>query len=201
MDKKITLKESSYRLILASKSPRRKEILEALGLEFSIFTKEVEELNGLSNPVELVEKNSVLKAESLEGEFSFPAYVIGSDTVVVYQNEVLGKPTNKEEAFRMLSFLRNKTHQVISGLAIYDTERKKTIVGHSITEVKMWNFSDDFIEKYIATEEPLDKAGAYGIQGLGRLLVEKINGCYYNVVGLPVYLLQELFLTLGVTLL
>ena len=196
-----TIKEKGYRLILASKSPRRKEILEEMGLEFSIFTKSVEEIESYTNPIELVKENSRLKAESLRGEFTFPAYIIGSDTVVVYQDKILGKPKDEEDAFRMLSLLKDKEHQVISGVAIFDTKADKTIVGYEITKVKMWNFPDEFISKYIATREPMDKAGAYGIQGMGRLLIEKIDGCYYNVVGLPVYRLQELFFTLGVSLL
>lgn len=117
--------------------------------------------------------------------------VIGADTVVVFKGEILSKPKNSEDAFRMLSLLSGKTHEVITGISILDLDRGQKIVDFEKTKVKFRDLDKDIIDKYISTEEAFDKAGSYGIQGIGALLVEKIDGCYLNVVGLPLVKLDK----------
>jgi septum formation protein len=120
--------------------------------------------------------------------------VIGADTIVVYKDEILEKPKDEEDAYRMLQLLSGKEHQVISGLAIINLSQNKKVVDYDLTKVKFRDLEPITIRKYIETEEPLDKSGAYGIQGLGGILVESIVGSYYNVIGLPLVKLDELML-------
>ena len=124
--------------------------------------------------------------------------ILGADTVVVLDGTPLGKPRDADEARRMLRALRGRWHEVVTGLALFVPERG-TATDFVVTRVKMRNYGDDEIEAYVRTGEPLDKAGAYGIQGLGGLLVEEIHGCYYNVVGLPLSRLAEMMRAFGLS--
>lgn len=180
------------KLILASQSPRRKMLLEKLGLDFQVIVSEVEEDIPEENPVQLVEKLALKKARGV-AQKATSGLVLGADTVVALEGTILGKPQSKEEAVKMLQLLNGKTHQVITGVALVEADGGKSLVDHEITRVTFRNLEPEEIQAYVHTGEPLDKAGGYGIQGLGGLLVEKIEGCYDNVVGLP---LTKLYLML-----
>lgn len=180
------------KLILASQSPRRKELLEKLGLDFEVVVSKAEEDLQEDDPVLLAEKLALKKARLVAGQQP-EGLVIGADTVVALGGTILGKPKSKEEARKMLQLLSGKTHRVITGVALVEAPQGRARVDHEITQVSFRPLEPEEIEAYLQTGEPLDKAGAYGIQGLGGLLVERIEGCYSNVVGLP---LTKLYLML-----
>lgn len=169
-------------LILASKSPRRKELLSLITNDFEIKSADVDETlpNGIS-PKDAVEYLSKIKAQPFKKDGDV---VIGSDTVVAIGDKILGKPHDKDEAFEMLSLLSGKEHSVFTGVTILSPEYEITFSVE--TKVQFLNLTDSDISDYIKTNECYDKAGSYGIQGKGSLLVEKINGDYFNVVGLPI---------------
>jgi septum formation protein len=171
-------------LILASGSPRRKELLENVHVPFKVVISDVEEVvDPKLMPSDIVMSLAEQKAAAVAERFK-ESFVLGADTVVVYNDEILGKPANKEEAKQMLAKLSGNTHQVLTGVAILFQEEK--IVFYEQTDVTFWPISDEEIEDYIDTEEPMDKAGSYGIQGLGSIFVKEIKGDYFSVVGLPV---------------
>lgn len=178
-------------IILASSSPRRQEMLRNLGLDFIIHPSGADESvdDGLK-PSEVVELLAVRKAADVASAYK-EGLVIGSDTIVVLDGEVLGKPVDDQDAFRMLSALQGKQHSVYSGLAVIDIAAGKQLVGHVETKVNMRPLSEQEIRAYIATKEPMDKAGAYAIQGIGSLFITGIEGDYFSVVGLPIRLLAE----------
>lgn len=173
------------KLILASSSPRRAELLKQIGLNFEIKTGSVDEplLPGLSPP-ELVERLAERKAAAVARELD-DGIVIAADTVVVWQGQVLGKPRNGEEAFDMLSKLQGSVHDVFTGVALIDVRSGKVLVEHEKTRVFFRAMEGFEISRYVATGEPLDKAGAYGVQGLAAIFIRRLEGCYTNVVGLP----------------
>ncbi|MFZ7945560.1 MULTISPECIES: Maf family protein [Bacillaceae] len=171
-------------LILASSSPRRKELLENLHLTFAISSSEVDEsFDPALSPEEVVMELADRKAQAVF-KGNQDAFVIGSDTIVVANNVVLGKPADEAEAIRMLKTLSGKKHEVFTGVSIVSPESSTRFFEK--TEVWFWELTDDEIKAYVQSGEPLDKAGAYGIQQLGGMLVKKINGDYFAVVGLPV---------------
>jgi septum formation protein len=186
-------------IILASGSPRRKELLERLNIDFDIIVSDLDEDSiEQSKPDDFVEKLAYEKAKSVSMLTNKDSLVIGCDTVVVYNNEILGKPKNNEQAISFLKKLSGSNHQVYSGIAIIDTKSNNKYLSHEITDVYMKELSNDEIAYYIQTGEPFDKAGAYGIQGIGSLFIEKISGDYYNVMGLPLNKLYKGFNELGV---
>ncbi|MFP7299834.1 Maf family protein [Neobacillus niacini] len=171
-------------LILASSSPRRKELLENLRLTFTISSSEVDEsFDPTLSPEDVVMDLAERKAQVIFNE-NPNAFVIGSDTIVVLDGQVLGKPTDEREAKKMLTMLSGKRHDVYTGVSILSPNG--TVRFYERTEVWFWELTDEEINFYVQSGEPLDKAGAYGIQQLGSMLVKKINGDYYAVVGLPV---------------
>lgn len=179
-------------IILASGSPRRKEILENANLKFSIITSDIDErIFENEEPIQLVLRLAFEKCMSV-AQNNPSDLVIGADTIVVLDNEILGKPKNEEEAFNMLSKLSNREHQVITGMSIVNLENEKKIVDYAISNVKFKKLTDQDIKDYISTKECLDKAGSYGIQGYGALLVEEIKGDYFNIVGLPISKLSDI---------
>lgn len=172
------------RIILASKSPRRKQIMEMLKLPFDVEVADIEERINYQNDLRKeIENLSFLKALNVFNKHN-DAVVIGADTIVVINNEVLGKPKDEEDAKRMLSLLKNNMHYVITGVSIISKEKSESFV--SISEVYFNDISDNEIDEYIKTKEPMDKAGAYGIQGLGAKFINKINGDFYSIMGLPI---------------
>jgi septum formation protein len=171
------------RLVLASSSPRRKELLEMIQLPFEILVSAVDEsFDSHLSPKEIVQQLAFQKAKAVLAKAK-DACVIGADTVVVYEGTILGKPKDENEAFHMLKMLSGATHEVWTGVAI--CTEKEQITFAEQTKVTFWDLTDEEIAAYIATKEPLDKAGAYGIQQFGSLFVRKIEGDYFSVVGLP----------------
>lgn len=169
-------------IILASKSPRRKELLSIITNEFEIKTADVDEaLPENIAPDKAVEYLSKIKADPFKNNNDI---IIGADTVVAIDDRILGKPRDKADAYNMLKMLSGKEHSVFTGVTVISHGKTDTFSVE--TRVKFFDLTDDEINNYINTGEPFDKAGAYGIQGKGSLLVEKINGDYFNVVGLPV---------------
>ena len=178
-------------LILASSSPRRRELLDSLGLSFEVIIKPVsEDVPPGTAPYRVVEMLAERKARAVADERS-QGLVIGSDTIVAYQNKILGKPRNEAHAREMLHMLQGSSHDVYSGLAVIDCQSKKTIVTYQRTKVKFKSLTADEIDAYIASGEPFGKAGAYAIQGLASVFIEGIEGCYSNVVGLPLKCLAD----------
>ncbi len=173
------------KLVLASSSPRRKELLKLVGLDFEVVVSDVDESFPSSLlPNEAVELLSKRKAQAVSRLVGADKVTLAADTVVAYDGKILGKPHSDEEAFDMLKMLSGKTHNVFTGVCIIGKD--KTLNYSVKSEVKFYDLTDEEIRAYIATGEPGDKAGAYGIQGRGSLLVESINGDYFNIVGLPI---------------
>ena len=178
-------------LILASGSPRRKELMGLLPWAFEIKTEEVEEVISKSlSPEENVMALARQKAEAVSKEYPHQI-VIGADTVVCLNGEIMGKPRDRQHAREMLAQLSGQTHQVYTGVAVLRAEDATLETFYIGTKVKMQVLSDEEIEAYLETKEPFDKAGAYGIQGYGARYIEKIEGDYYSVMGLPVHALYE----------
>ncbi|MFY4774721.1 Maf family protein [Metabacillus sp. RGM 3146] len=172
-----------HSLILASGSPRRKELLEIIGLPFTIIKSDMEEVvEENASPEETASSLAYQKALLIAEQYP-DAYIIGADTVVTIEGKILGKPSNVKEAIQTLSLLSGKTHMVMTGVSICYKGKNKTFCEK--TEVTFWDLSHDEIESYVSTGEPMDKAGSYGIQGKGSLLVKEIKGDYFSVVGLP----------------
>lgn len=188
-------------LILASNSPRRRELLGQIGIKnFKMISPDVDESvePGLS-PAQIVERLSRRKAAAAAGKAGPDGLIIAADTVVALDGAVLGKPRNKEGAFAMLAALSGREHHVYTGVTVLQGER--TVTEHEETAVTFRALEEEEIWGYIATGEPMDKAGAYGIQGLGALLVSGIRGDYCNVVGLPVFRLGRMLGRFGIHLL
>ena len=184
-------------IILASQSPRRRELLERMGVEFRVVTPDIDEhMERELPPDELVRRISAEKARAVAAQTGPDAIVIAADTVVALDGAVLGKPADELEAFKMLSTLSGCRHQVYTGLTVLRGKEMHTVSEE--TAVTFRELSEKEITNYIRTGEPMDKAGAYGIQGYGALLVEGIQGDYYNVMGLPVCRLGGLLKELGV---
>ena len=172
------------RVILASKSPRRKELLEMLRIPFEIIVSDIEEQIDPENDLtKEIEKLSYQKAKAVF-EKENDALVIGSDTIVKINNQVLGKPKTHEEAREMLHLLSGNTHEVITGVTILYQDQRETF--SSTSSVTFSPLTDEEIDTYIATNEPLDKAGSYAIQGDGAKFIRSINGDFYTIVGLPI---------------
>ena len=185
-------------IILASQSPRRRELLERMGVgDFRIVTPDIDEqMDRDLPPGELVGRISLEKALAVQAQEGKGPIIIAADTVVALDGAVLGKPADELEAFKMLSTLSGCRHQVYTGLTVLRGEEQYTVSEE--TTVTFRELSAEEIDRYVATGEPMDKAGAYGIQGYGALLVEGIQGDYYNVMGLPVCRLGLLLRRLGV---
>ena len=179
-------------IILASASPRRKEILQNTKLKFEIQKSDIEEVI-LENesPERMVVRLAYEKAYDV-AQKNKDKLVIGADTIVALDNEVLGKPKDKEEAYQMIKKLSNKTHKVITGISLINISHGMVVNDYVVSLVTFKDLSEDSIKDYINTNESLDKAGAYGIQGYGALLVDNIQGDYFNIVGLPISKLSDL---------
>ena len=179
--------------VLASKSPRRKELLKNIGIDAEIMPANVDEdsLMGLP-PEKMVTELALLKAADVARSFKGDVYVIGADTCVCFDGEVFGKPENDSDAAKMLKKLSGKTHEVYTGYCVIECKSGMSVAKCEKTLVTFRNLSDEEITAYIKTREPMDKAGAYGIQQKGSKFVEKIDGDYFNVVGLPVCAMVKL---------
>ena len=175
------------KLILASASPRRKELLGKIGLEFAINPAKGEEVVTKNLPWEVVEELSLQKAKEIADMQTEECIVIGSDTIVAKEEKIMGKPKDEAEAYQMLSEIAGEVHQVYTGVTLIRTGKDpKVITFAEKTDVHLYPMSEKEIYSYIATKDPMDKAGAYGIQGAFAIHVKGIEGDYYNVVGLPI---------------
>jgi septum formation protein len=185
-------------IILASASPRRKELLEKINLKFEVDASDCEEnIDPGLEPREIVRQLSIHKAKTVEARHK-NSIIIAADTVGVMGDRILGKPHTKDEARKMLHEISGKSHLVITGFSIIDTTTDKIVTRTVDTRVYIKNLTREEIDAYVKTGEPLDKAGAYAIQGMGAVMVEKIEGDYYNVMGLPLNALTETLNKFGI---
>ncbi len=189
------------RLVLASGSPRRQEILRQLGVEFQVMQSHADETfpKGCL-PGQAAVLMALQKARDVIARIDFPAVVIGADTIVVLDREIMGKPADARQAAEMIRKLSGKEHAVITGIAAADNTNGAELTDYQTTIVRMKSISPDRIRKYVATGEPYDKAGAYAIQGKASVFIDSINGCYFNVVGLPVTKLDSMLRSMGIDL-
>jgi septum formation protein len=195
-----------YKVILASGSPRRKEILQQAGVEFVIKTSNKEEVTDSDTPEEMVKALALQKAEDVLDEVNEDTIIIGADTLVAIDNKVLGKPDTKEAAKEMLLALQGKRHQVYTGVAVLVKhnnmkENDKKIIFSEVSQVWVQPMEKEEIDAYIATGEPFDKAGGYGIQGKFAVHIEKIEGDYLNIVGFPIAKLYTVLKDEGIDIL
>lgn len=192
--------ENKRRIILASSSPRRSEILKSIKLDFEVIPSSYEEkMTGSMDVQDEVTFLAYNKALNVSGKVNDRnSIIIGADTVVCKDGRILGKPSSRQDAFDTLKMLSGTNHFVITGLCVMDMTDNKIVKHAEKTEVFFRDLTDDQIDRYIDTREPFDKAGSYGIQGLGSVFVKKIDGCYFNVVGLPVYKLYDILRGMGV---
>ena len=195
------------KFVLASGSPRRKELLEQLGMQFEISSAHGEEIITKEQPWEIVEELSMQKATEVADRYEAEhgvqenTVVIGADTIVAYGAEIMGKPKSRQHAIEMLSELQGHVHQVYTGvtLIIMTGKDRKLICFHEKTEVEMYPMTQAQIEAYVSTGEPMDKAGAYAIQGKCAAYIKGIRGEYNNVVGLPIARLSQELSKAGIT--
>jgi septum formation protein len=188
-------------IILASASPRRKELLQKIGLRFEVEPGNGdEEIDSALEPHELVRRISVKKALSVAARYK-NAIIIAADTIGIINHKILGKPHTADEACKMLQEISGKAHLVITGFTVLDTATNKSVSRTVDTQVFIKNLTESEINAYVSTDEPLDKAGAYAIQGLGSVIVERIDGDYYNVMGLPLYALSQVLQEFGINIL
>ena len=182
------------KVVLASASPRRLAILRQVGVEPEVCAVNIEEIKELSGHMDeeaLTVRNATMKAQAAAEKYD-DALVIAADTIVVLEGQIFGKPADEAEAKGMLSLLSGRVHQVYTGICLIDTRSGRSISGADICQVTFSRLSNQIIDEYVADGEPMDKAGAYAIQGKGALLVDKIDGDYYTVMGLSLTLLRQL---------
>jgi septum formation protein len=188
------------KIVLASKSPRRKELLTQIGLDFIVDVSEIDEdkFKNLA-PQSLVKKLSRVKAEKVAKRHK-NAIIIAADTLVVLGKELIGKPKDEKDAVRILKKLSGKTHTVITGFTILDSKTKRQITEIVKSKLKFKELSNQEIKDYVTTKEPMDKAGGYGIQGKASVFIERINGDFSNIVGLPIFSLCKALKKFGINI-
>ena len=187
------IKKITNKIILASKSPRRKQLLKQIDFDFEVVTSQInEDLNLDLKPFLFVEHYANLKAQNVANEYQ-NSWVIGADTIVVFNNKIFGKPKDKKESYSMLKRLSGNTHEVFTGISIHHQNKGITHTFHEKTTVEFNTLNDDSISYYINTYNTLDKAGSYGIQDWLSAFIKGIDGCFYNVMGLPLAKFYEEF--------
>ena len=187
------LNTEGVNIVLASQSPRRIELLKKIISNFEVKVSHVEELNdGITAPEKLVENLSRQKAEDVAQQIN-DGIIIGADSIVVLNRHILGKPKDVDDSIRMLNLLSGKKHQVYTGFTVIKKPQQQIISSHDVTQVKFRKLEEWEIQRYVASGQSRDKAGAYGIQDDAAVFVESVTGCFYNVMGLP---LTKLFLVL-----
>jgi len=189
-------KINKMEIVLASASPRRKQLLEQLGFQVRVypsafFEEKPSDQNFSAHVREMALRKALPAAQALPDDL-----VLAADTLVILENEPLGKPTDATEAVAMLRRLSGKWHQVITGFCLMKQNQNLHIIDHATTDVHFYPLTANEIDDYVLTGEPLDKAGAYGIQGLGAKFVQEVRGCYFNVVGLPIGMVWQHLKTL-----
>ncbi|MBQ8798434.1 MAG: septum formation protein Maf [Lachnospiraceae bacterium] len=192
-----------YRIVLASGSPRRKEILAGVGASYDVIVSDCDETTTLTEPAELVKELSRKKAEAVGKDVNGPVIVIGADTVVAYNGSILGKPKDRADAKRMISMLANNTHQVYTGVSLIIKEENgicEVISFAECSEVEVASMTERQIEEYLNTGEGDDKAGSYAVQGIFATHIKGIKGDYFNIVGLPVAAIYQKLYEIGIDL-
>ncbi len=179
------------KIVLASQSPRRRQLLSQAGYEFDILVSDTDENISAPDGEMLVKELALIKACDVAKSINYDAYVIGADTVVCINGRVLGKPKNKRHASLMLKLLSGKTHQVYTGVCVFDAESGNAVSKCERSDVKFFKLTNNQIREYIKSGEPMDKAGAYAIQGLGNKFVESYCGEFDNIIGLPMKTLES----------
>jgi len=197
---------SSVRLILASQSPRRVDMLRALGVEFETKPSEIDESSDLKDPAEVVQFLAQAKAQEVARQLKGTTperrtIVLGADTIVVLGSEILGKPSSREDAYQMLMRMSGRNHRVFTGVALVDAQSDEVVVNHAVSKVFFRALDSAEVRSYARTEEPMDKAGAYALQGAASVFVDKIEGCYSNIIGLPMPLTVRMLRQAGVKIL
>ncbi len=187
----------STRIVLASASPRRRALLEALGLAVEIIISDAPEVDSGAVPAAIVENNARAKRDAVAARLDRPALVIAADTLVFLDEHVLSKPADKAEARVMLRRLSGNTHQVVSGVAVLDSATGRGVVGSETTDVTFRTLTDAEIDRFVEAVNPVDRAGAYTVDGPGSLIVARYDGCYQNVLGLPIVRLDKLLRGIG----
>ncbi|MDF2538765.1 MAG: hypothetical protein K0S76_1786 [Herbinix sp.] len=196
-----------YRIILASESPRRKEIMELMGISYEVMASNVKEEVAETEPAAMVQALAALKTENIVARLiqsnkeEEDNIIIGADTMVFYREHALGKPKNKEDAIRMLSMLSNNTHEVYTGVNIIIRKQngeRRVLTFAVCTKVTVQSMTIEQIKDYVDSGEPMDKAGAYAIQGKFGIYIKEINGDYYNVVGFPIAKIYESLYECGI---
>ena len=196
-----------YQIILASESPRRKEIMETMGISYHAMAANVNEVTNESEPSEMVQElarlktNAILQRPEIQTDVYKDVIIIGADTMVFYQEHALGKPKDEQDAYRMLNLLSNSEHEVITGVSIIIKNKygfEEQISFSVSTKVVVYPLNSEQIRAYIATREPMDKAGAYAIQGGFGIYIKEIVGDYYNIVGFPIAKIYDTLLKKGI---
>ena len=187
---------SEFKIVLASTSPRRISLLRQMGMRFTVVAPMEDEASVNPDPKERVMDNALAKARSVLGNVE-EGLVVGADTVVYIDEMVLGKPSSDDEARRMMETLSGRVHRVFTGLAVIDAESGREDVSCEETQVHLMKLSDEEISRYVESGESMGKAGAYAIQGLGAVFVDRVVGCFHNVVGLPLSLLWKMIRDMG----
>jgi len=185
------------RVVLASASPRRRALLEALGLAVEVIVSDAPEVDTGTVPAAIVEANARAKRDAVAARLKQPALVVAADTLVFLEEHVLSKPADKTEARAMLRRLSGNTHQVVSGVAVLDSATGRGLAGSETTDVTFRALSDGEIDRFVEAVNPVDRAGAYTVDGPGSLIVARYDGCYQNVLGLPIVRLDKLLREIG----
>ncbi len=185
------------KLILASASPRRKDLLKQIGLEFEAYPADIDEnslgyMDAGKYAEEMSRRKALMVAKDFYGATDEEHLILGADTTVEIDGTILGKPEDYDDAVRMLESIQGKWHRVITGITLVNAKNRQVLTDSEITRVKIRSMTPEMIQAYLKTGESLDKAGAYGAQGYGSLIVERVEGCFFNVIGLPIYKLSRL---------
>lgn len=190
------------KIILASASPRRRDLLKQIGIDFEIQVSDIEEKIIGNNPMEIVKNLALQKSQDIFNKNNGDIIVIGADTVVAKDDQIMGKPLDEKDAFNKIKMLQGSEHKVYTGVCVYYRlgEKSNIISFYEESTVYMHKMSDAQIIDYINTKEPMDKAGAYGIQGVCAVYIDRINGDYNNIVGLPVSKMYRECLKVGIDL-
>jgi septum formation protein len=196
---------ATTRLVLASQSPRRIEMLKVLGLSFEAIPSDIDENVAIEEPAEFVEhlakQKAVAVSSMLTPNDNQRLLVLGADTTVVLGREILNKPSSHEHAYQMLMRMSGRSHKVYTGVAVVDAGNNEVLIGHTASDVYFRSLDPAEVRAYARTEEPMDKAGAYALQGAASAFVDRIEGCYTNIIGLPVPLTVRMLRQVGVRVL
>jgi septum formation protein len=195
----------NIRLVLASQSPRRVELLKSLGLQFEVVPSNIDEkFDVQQDPAKVCELLAAQKADAVAGSLADAAcrtLVLAADTIVVLGKDILGKPSSREDAYQMLMRMSGRCHRVFTGVAVFDCRTRQMLSDHEASDVYFRSLDSAEVRAYARTEEPMDKAGAYALQGTASAFIDKIDGCYTNVIGLPVPLTVKMLRGLGLRIL